>query len=589
MRERLTDWPYSSGQSLFIISLVLYLLTRLIGLADYPIYFFTDEAIQTNLAADFIRDGLRNHDKEFLPTFFRNVDRFNLSISVYAQVIPYLFFGKSVFVTRAVSALFSLLGAYWIGLTLRDIFKSKLWWSGVLLLSIAPAWFLHSRTAFETVMMASFYAGFLYYYLSYRYLDPKKLYWALSLGALAFYTYSPGRVVVVLTGLLFLLSDFRYHLKNKAVALRGLGVLGLLMLPFLRFQIAHPTANIDQLRLMGSYLLQSIPTSEKLSNFWTEYLFGLNPGYWFFDTTRDFSRHLMGDLGHLLPITIPLGIVGFLVTLKSFRSSSAHRAVLIALFVAPVGAALVLVGITRVLVYVIPAILLFSLGLEAVVNWLRGRGLNANALSYSTFILLAAATIGFARNALVNGPLWSSDYGMGGMQYGATQLYGAVEEYIDENPATEFIITPNWANGAGILADFFFPKGRPFTIGSIHGHIDWQNLITDNTMFVTIPSERDLIVESGKFKDIIIQKTINYPDGNPGFYFITLSYVDDIEAIFAAEIEERSKPIEVRQELVSGKSHSHSMDAQQGPPFSFFDLSDFQSLDLYELIGNVCP
>lgn len=544
MRERLTDWPYSWSQSVFVISLMLYLIIRLIGLTEYPIYFFTDEAIQTNLAADFIRDGLKNHDGEFLPTFFRNVDRFNLSLSVYAQVIPYLFFGKSVFVTRAVSVLFSLMGAYWIGLTLRDIFKIKLWWSGVLLLSITPAWFLHSRTAFETVMMASFYAGFLYYYLSYRYLDPKKLYLALSLGALAFYTYSPGRVVVVVTGLLFLISDLRYHLNNKQVAMRGLGVLGLLILPFLRFNIAHSSAGIDQLRLMGSYSIQSIPINEKLLIFWKEYLFGINPGYWFFDITRDFNRHLMGDYGHLLPITMPLGIVGFIVVLKSLSSSSAHRAILIALLAAPTGAALVTIGITRVLVFVIPATLLFSLGLESIANWLMGRGLSPKVLSYGTFILLAASNIGFARNALVNGPFWSSDYGMGGMQYGATQLFGTIKKYMDENPTTELIVTPNWANGGGILADFFFPKGRPFAMGSIHGYIDWQNPINDQTVFVAIPSEHDLMKESGKFKDITIKKTINYPDGNPGFYFITLSYVDSVEDIFAAEIAERSKPIE---------------------------------------------
>ncbi len=32
---------------LFLLGIAVYLLTRLIGLADFPIYFFTDEAIQT--------------------------------------------------------------------------------------------------------------------------------------------------------------------------------------------------------------------------------------------------------------------------------------------------------------------------------------------------------------------------------------------------------------------------------------------------------------------------------------------------------------------------------------------------------------
>lgn len=36
----------------FIAALLVYLLVRLVKLADYPIYFFTDEAMQTMLAAD---------------------------------------------------------------------------------------------------------------------------------------------------------------------------------------------------------------------------------------------------------------------------------------------------------------------------------------------------------------------------------------------------------------------------------------------------------------------------------------------------------------------------------------------------------
>ena len=39
---------------LFILSLVIYLTTRLICLPDFPIYFFTDEAIQTQHAADLL-------------------------------------------------------------------------------------------------------------------------------------------------------------------------------------------------------------------------------------------------------------------------------------------------------------------------------------------------------------------------------------------------------------------------------------------------------------------------------------------------------------------------------------------------------
>ncbi len=99
--SRLADlrkrWPYSLASTLFGLALLLYLATRLIGLADFPIYFFSDEAIQTVHAADLIRDGFKDEEDTLLPTYFKNGPFYNLSLSVYLQVLPYLILGKSVF------------------------------------------------------------------------------------------------------------------------------------------------------------------------------------------------------------------------------------------------------------------------------------------------------------------------------------------------------------------------------------------------------------------------------------------------------------------------------------------------------------
>ncbi len=106
-------------------SLGIYLLTRLIGLPSFPIYFFTDEAVQTVLAADLLRDGwVSSH--ELLPTFFQNGSQYNLGLSVYLQVIPYFFFGKSIWVTRGTAALVTLLAAISAGLTLKKILKIRM-------------------------------------------------------------------------------------------------------------------------------------------------------------------------------------------------------------------------------------------------------------------------------------------------------------------------------------------------------------------------------------------------------------------------------------------------------------------------------
>lgn len=536
-------WPYSLPQTLFVFALALYTLTRMIGITNYPIYFFTDEAIQTNLAADFMRDNFRNYDGELFPTYFENVNKYSLSLTVYAQVIPYLLFGKSILVTRLTAALFTVLGAYWLGLILRDGFGLKYWWLGTILLSITPAWFLHSRTAFETCMFASLYAGFLYFYLLYRKKDPKHLYWALTLGALTFYSYNPGRIVIVLSGLFFLISDFRYHWQQRKTSLLGLAVLVILALPFIRFYRAHPTAQIDQLRLLASYWVQPIPLGEKVAAFFNKYLYALSPGYWFIPNDQDLSRHIMGRLPHIYTQLFLFWALGVLISLRYIKKPE-YRIVLLALIAAPSGSALVGVGITRAMAYLIPALALVALGFEAGLKWLERRGIPSNVIAISVFSLLAAVNILLLVSALTVGPLWDKNYGLSGMQYGAKQLHAAINDYLEENPGADLFVSPNWTNGAQVVSNFFYNDGAPFESGSTDIYIHNLMADTEERTFVVIPNEYEDILESQKFKTVEILETVTYPDGRPGFLFLKLAYVDDIAEILAKEIEERRQLVD---------------------------------------------
>ena len=253
-----TAQPASLERRLFILALIIFALTRFIGLTQYPIYFFTDEAIQTVQAADYFHHNFHDVNGESFPTYFQNGSYYNLSISVYAQLIPYMLFGYSDFITRAISVLIALSGTAAIGLILRDFFKVRWWWIGTLILSMTPAWFLHSRTAFETSEATAFYAWFIYFYLRYRYIRPRNLIAALLFGGLTFYTYSPAQLIVVATGVLMLLSDVRYHLQTlksqPRVIVGSLIVLTIVAVPYVRFQNEHPTESFYHLRILNSYL-----------------------------------------------------------------------------------------------------------------------------------------------------------------------------------------------------------------------------------------------------------------------------------------------------------------------------------------------
>jgi len=533
-------WPFALPETLFGLAVGLYLIIRLVGLERFPIYFFTDEAVNTLLAADLLRDNFHNYAGDFLPAFFVNGGEYRLGTTVYMHLLPYILFGKSVFVSRATSALLTLAAAVAIAVLLREVFKLRYWWIGVLVLSAMPVWFLHSRTAFESPAAVALYALFLVFYLRYRYKNPGELYLALIFGALAFYAYSPFQLVVIMTGGLLLLSDLGYHWEQRAYGLRAAAILALLALPYLRFINAHPEANAVSLRAVDSYWLEPITLPQKLSRFLAEYFRGLSPSYWFSPLQDELVRHVMKGYGFLGRASLPFFAIGLWVSLRSIRSS-AHRAILIALLAAPAGAATVQLGVTRALGIVIPAAILTALGAAQVLRWLENWRLSPGLLSLSAFAILAFTNLFMFQDALINGPTWFTDYGMSGMQYGATKLFPAIKKVLQQKPATKIVLTPQWTNGADVVARFFLDDPLPVEIDSVEGYMFQRKPLDEDSLFVMIPDEYQKALESDKFTQVQVEQTLPYPNKQPGFYFVRMQYVSNIDELLAAERRQRSQ------------------------------------------------
>jgi len=528
---------------LFAAALIVYAVTRLFRLGDFPIFFFSDEAIHAVLANDLIHNSFRGPDGTLLPTYFQNYQVWNLGLSVYIHALTVALFGKSIFVTRATSAVVSLFGVTAVGLILKLIFKSSFWWSGVLLMTVTPAWFLHSRTAFETVMMVSLYATFLLFYLLYRTRSPRYLYPAIVVGAATFYAYANGQAVMAVTAALLLLSDFRYHLRNWRTVLVGLVLVTLLTGPYLRFRADHPAEISHHLRILGSYWSRKSPLAEKATHFATTYLYGLSPQYWFFPNEKDLVRHRWaGYTGHLLPETLPLVLLGLGVCLWRVRSSP-HRAIMIAGLAAPFGAATVDIGITRVLAFVVPAAILAALGLSELLDWFTSR-ISYTAVALGCFVLLSATGLWMLRDALVNGPTWYRNYGLYGMQYGTKQLFEIIPEYLNRDLRTQVMLSPTWANGTDVFPRFFLDGEPRLKTLNVEAFMDRRRPLNRNMVFILTGLEYDKATASGKFESIDVERVVPYPDGTPGFYFARLAYVDNVDAIFAEEREARRQLVE---------------------------------------------
>ena len=604
---------YDLATWLFVSAVAVYLVTRLIGLTRFPIFFFVDEALQTQFVADLIANGYRDHNEVLFPPAFWNGDYFTLGMGVYMQWLPYLVFGKSAVVTRATSVLVTLIAAVSAGLLLRDALRIKYWWAGVLFLSITPTWFLHSRTAFEAAEFVAFYSGALCAYMFYRIKSPRYLYLAIFLGALGFYTYSPGQVLVPFTALVLFVFDWRHHWENRRTVFLGLILLAILAIPYLRFRMLDPDNALAHLHSLGSYLFADISTWEKIRRYFSEYFLGLSAWYWYIPNENFLQRHIMKGYGHIMIATLPFAMLGLIEAIRRVREPS-YRIILIAWLVSPVATAFVGVGISRTMTYVFSTALLAAIGFARVLAWIENPSksladlmrdpppsrvrilatvgilvfgfiatflakqnadrivilllslllalqvsgkigefarqgkksgfvirrvkqwkVSQTWISWLVFLLLSGVNVFMLVDALRNGPTWYKDYGMGGMQYGAFQIFDPIKQYQREHPDTRVLFSPNWANGTDVVARFFLGNPLPLDMHSIQGYVENELPMGDDTLFIMTREEYEFALASEKLADIRVEKTIPYPDGTPGFYFVRLRYSDKADELFAEE------------------------------------------------------
>ena len=531
----------------FVLSLLLYLFSRFAGLNRFPAFFFSDEAMQSIYAEQLIQHHFIAANDNNIPVYVPvEGDRWSPMATMYIQAVSVLIFGKSILQTRATSILIGFLGVIAVGLTLKLIYKQKYWWASILFLTLLPAWFLHSRTAFETVMATAFFAIFLLFYLLYRYRSPRFIFAAVFFGALTFYSYSNGQALMGVTAIGLLISDWRYHWNNKRIVLWCLPLVLLLLIPLAIFQTKIPNAIEAHLRAINSYWYQHISTGEKIGTFFRNYLIGLSPQYWFIANSRDLIRHRMIGYGHIPLWSLPLFLIGILLVIKNFRESS-YRAILIAALAAPVGGSMLEISIARTLAFVVPATLLIMLGLEWLLRWAEKK-LKPTVVATGVFAILTAISLTTLNDAVVNGPLWTNIYGLYGLQYGAQQIFQeTLPQYVKDPSIRHITVTPVWANATDRFVYFFFTpdewQNRIFVDG-IDTYLMNKQDISPQDLFVWTADEYKKALGSGKFESINVEKIIPYPNGEPGFYVVKMKYVDNIDEVFAAEKQARSKPIE---------------------------------------------
>lgn len=531
---------------LFSLGLLVYVVTRLWGITRFPIYFFCDEANPTVLAEQVFAHGLRDRYGTFLPLYFElAAGRWCPELQVYFHGLGALLFGKSVLVTRTTQVVVGVLAPIAAALSLRFAFRARSWWAGPFLLALFPAWFLHSRTGFDPVVMATFYSCFLLGYLLYRTRSPRYLFAAAAFGAATFYSYSNGQMVMAAAVLLLGVSDAPFHWRNRKVVLQALALAAVLAIPAVRFQATSPNALGGQLRVIRSYWFTSQPAHQKVLRFARTYAHGLSPAYWFSEADEQ-VRHRMKGYGRINRWLLPVFLAGVgIAAWRALRGSAPHRILLLAAVATPAGAALAEVGITRVFAFLVPATILVGVGLEALYSW-TVRRLPETAVAAALAVGLTVPGVAMLRDSLANGPVWFDDYTLYGMQYGSRQVFGEmVPELLHDFPEATIGVSPNWANSTELFVPFFVPAHQqPRVRMQWIGEFLEKRLPMPPDLLLVMPAEEYAkACASGKFKEVKVERQIPYPDGRPGFYAVRLVYADDADRLIAEERERRARPV----------------------------------------------
>jgi len=521
---------------LFVLALSTAAFCVLWHIVDFPIYFFCDEATFAQTAFEWLHNGWRDPRGTFLPLYHEiSPSRWVPMFSSYVLAVGLALFGKSVLVARSVCAVIAVLGTATTALALRNFFGVERWWTVPLIYAVTPVWFVYSRTAFDNPVAAALLPTFFLAYCAYRLRSPRYGVLAVIFGMCNYYTYVSNQIVIPLIVAALFLSDFRHHRENKRQLIPALLLALVLVIPSVRLNVTASEGLAGQLKALDSYLLTSEPASKKLGMFLERYGSAFNPTFWFAAEPEENIRHRLKGRGYLPVYFAPFIGLGILLTVAR-SSHPQYRALLIMTLAIPVPGSLCDQSISRLYPLVVPQVFFAVLGYE----WVLSRIDRRSILSFASFGLLAVLSVRSSIDSVKNGALWYSDYSLYGLQYGARQLLGeAVPAYLREHPTVRLQISPDWANDPEPLAAFFLTPSERARIRLISLDIGSKQSLSLDEVIVLPKDQYQEFLASGKFKKIRIEKTLPYPDGTTGFYFVRLQYVDGIDQVFERERAKR--------------------------------------------------
>ncbi len=539
-------------RALFWFGIALYLVTRLWGVAEYPIAFDGDEAGIVVLGRALLESGFRDGNGIWFPVFF-SYPNWNPDVGLYAHLLASSIFGVSVPVARTTAVILTLPAPFALAAALRWGFAARGWWLAPFLLSALPAWFHLSRTAYDTATWVAFFACAVAAYFRYRFHDPR---WSLQFVAfllLTFYSNAIAHLYAVGLGLAATVIDWRYHRTNWRALWPALALACAGALPLATFLSKNPGYLSQRLGSAHPHWGDGTrPLADVAEAAWRTAIGSLHPMVWF--VTQDRGRYVDVTGYHnyypgtlpLLPWWVaPLVLLGIAsLALPALRGRRAILVALIALSFAPT--AIARFAPTRSLGAIVPVVLLATVWFDALLPARRRLAVIAATIAIAVTTTSAIATL---VASLTTQSARVQDYGGYGIQWGSKEVFALVNRRLRETPGSRVMVTTDWTWGAHHFIKFFLDprdlaSGRVF-LGSLETIMKSREPWGPDLWAILSPAQFDFLSErtragaangtATRVTSIEVIDEIAHPDGSPGFVMARLRESAGIDQILAVE------------------------------------------------------
>lgn len=313
---------------IFAFVLVLFLITRIVKIAEIPVSVYWDEA-SIGYNAYSIATDLKDEWGVTLPLHFRAFGEFKLPVYIYTVAVFVKAIGPNEYAVRLPAVFYTLGTLIMVYLLTKKITGKE--GTAILasfILSVSPWLFIFSRTGYEATAGLFFFLLGTYLFLLF---DKNKYYIPASTLSfiLSFYSYNSFRIIIPIWIVLLFICKFREFIKNRryvVVLVVSLSLFLLSLIPVYRLY------KYDS----GGARFAEVQITNKL-DFVKNYFSHFTPDFLFLKGDTNARSQIPGH-GELYLFEVPLILLGLFAIFKSKKVL--YFLPLAALIIAPIPAAL---------------------------------------------------------------------------------------------------------------------------------------------------------------------------------------------------------------------------------------------------------